>query len=680
MLAGAVVEFAAGFAAYPHSLTPRFLPLRALPKVWVEEAEEGFVDDKENLEEGEILVKALKAFSGGSGEWKFLCAGALVQRPPASPGSSEAKIYDAWMADAIMSGDGGPNLQTQGAVQVLDELFRCYLSHEGARGDESERCTFVVRCGRESSEYTCASYRAALSRGFIPVEQYFDLQLEQLCGGAADTDAIDDGMLLDVSVGIERFTSLAWYGRGTAQGDRALKNLSHLSSQRTPFVYECRSGNYSKQVSRLQHILPPTVASDIRRKLEALQKEKLLDYGRDSVDGVPSQHLSLVSRGDVVVEKGTIPHSILSLVTPYINDELLPKAHIVLGDNLIISDVFLRTYGDHEHSQEDEPIRNDLAGHYDVYNVATAVIALDETASVGSQGLYTVLDGAQGEGGTSHSALRRFFPLSTGDAVLHSWRVKHGHDPGYQRASLVVWFGVDEKDRDGSCSLDELPASPSWLSKATMHDEDDIGQFVLASAMESLSYYCDDNLSHEYIQQWSGQDLHPHELLIKSASTGNSDALTRLGVLCLDEELGGVGKDEIISLLDALRPAGQCGRLDCDPLEIDCENDDDDEEFEEDHDVSWRTLGRQMLFEATLRGNALAQLTLGDEALDRVMLSDESVMMASVLYALAAQQGNDAGIMALANLVENEAKGDGTIVSIRDAAFASKRTIFRSLK
>eukprot|EP00537_Pseudo-nitzschia_pungens_P005593 CAMPEP_0172367116 /NCGR_PEP_ID=MMETSP1060-20121228/19300_1 /TAXON_ID=37318 /ORGANISM="Pseudo-nitzschia pungens, Strain cf. cingulata" /LENGTH=441 /DNA_ID=CAMNT_0013091241 /DNA_START=102 /DNA_END=1427 /DNA_ORIENTATION=- len=171
---------------------------RLPPSVWIEDAEEGFVDEDENLEPGEVCLKSVKSFASGvvsdravdirlirevgdgfrgnerddeTVEKRFLSAGALVQRPSYSysdkeeradgqwndagntseedssslaaaaptappptatataPTTTTAFICDAWMADSILS-EGGPNLQLQGALQVLDDLFLFHLQRE----------------------------------------------------------------------------------------------------------------------------------------------------------------------------------------------------------------------------------------------------------------------------------------------------------------------------------------------------------------------------------------------------------------------------------------------------------------------------------------------------------------------------------------------------------------------
>ena len=81
------------------------------PRVWIEEAEDGFVDEEENLEPGEICLRTIKSYASGSSNRavesessapsirvafdvceeqehrRFLSAGALVRRPPNDWGS-----------------------------------------------------------------------------------------------------------------------------------------------------------------------------------------------------------------------------------------------------------------------------------------------------------------------------------------------------------------------------------------------------------------------------------------------------------------------------------------------------------------------------------------------------------------------------------------------------------------
>ena len=122
--------------------------------VEIREAEEHFVDEEENLEEGETLIRAIKAFDDRG---VLLCAGALVRstlrenypdreaqwdaaalhlsagdRGSAGGGEGDAAkeeiFHDLWLSDSIESGVG-PNLQIKGALAVLDCLFLHHLRH-----------------------------------------------------------------------------------------------------------------------------------------------------------------------------------------------------------------------------------------------------------------------------------------------------------------------------------------------------------------------------------------------------------------------------------------------------------------------------------------------------------------------------------------------------------------------
>jgi hypothetical protein len=176
-------------------------------KVWIEDAEEGFVDDDENLMMGEVCLKSIKSFAqdndknlhhGDNNEKRFLGAAALVQRPPPFQ-----HINDCWIADAFMD---ETNVQFKGAILLLDSLFLCHLqgmmkgttaittnttntstttntnqSLSLHRNIQDAVSSFLVQCGHPDSEYHCASYMAALSRGFKPLKDmvYFDHQQEQ---------------------------------------------------------------------------------------------------------------------------------------------------------------------------------------------------------------------------------------------------------------------------------------------------------------------------------------------------------------------------------------------------------------------------------------------------------------------------------------------------------------------
>ena len=183
------------------------------PEIWIQEAEAGFVDEEENLEEGEICHRSVKAFASSVATSilpipRFLCAGALVQRPGDSP------VCDAWTADSILD-EGGPNLQLQGACRILEDLLLFHLrrqhhEHNDEIDDDSiilRLQTFVVKCGSGSeSEYSCASYMAAVSRGFRPLKEM--IRKSSIYSSVLyDNDV--DGLVMDVNEGKRNYETLS---------------------------------------------------------------------------------------------------------------------------------------------------------------------------------------------------------------------------------------------------------------------------------------------------------------------------------------------------------------------------------------------------------------------------------------------------------------------------------------
>lgn len=126
---------------------------------------------------GEICLRAVKAFASdpddesesGSNK-RFLCAGALVQRP-------DSDICDAWMADSFLD---EANVQLQGAVLVLDDLFAFHLKRSNACEMDDLVSNFLVQCGRLESEYHCASYMSAQIRGFRPLKDLWMLMDDEI--------------------------------------------------------------------------------------------------------------------------------------------------------------------------------------------------------------------------------------------------------------------------------------------------------------------------------------------------------------------------------------------------------------------------------------------------------------------------------------------------------------------
>ena len=212
------------FASLSQGLVPLSASIR--PHIFVVEAEEGFVDDVENLEEGESLRRAVKAFAerkDGTGEVDFLCAGALVQRPYDSSGFVK---HDMWVADSDEKEGLSPNLQAKGAAKIIDDLFLAHLQLEEAslRLSPSKAYHLTVQTGLHSPSLF-ASHHAALSRGFQP------------CCEVWNQEGVEDGLRFNVHDGIRKYTSLAWESRGLEDGARALRILSFLSRRRAAMEY-----------------------------------------------------------------------------------------------------------------------------------------------------------------------------------------------------------------------------------------------------------------------------------------------------------------------------------------------------------------------------------------------------------------------------------------------------------
>eukprot|EP00957_Ditylum_brightwellii_P053530 4056307-Ditylum_brightwellii.AAC.1 len=480
------------------------------------------------------------------------------------------------------------------------------------------------------------------------------------------------------------------------------------------------------------------------------EEEGCLCMDLDSVDGLPSVHLSLVSDGECLYSDyndngcsgDDMPwchaksREILDLVEPYIENVILPTAQnmIMVNDErencsigsrrdkhkngknksptLRISDVFLRRYGDNDVLQDaSSPPRCSIPAHYDVYSSITAVVALDDTAQHGDEGLYTVLsstsprpgnNGASRDGGIDHPALRRYFPLSAGDAILHSWDVQHGVNimSNSNRTSLIVWFVADDergeeggnrKEEDEVERIENEEEQSEWFkmteqlmkrleeagmesssavkcsltSLLSLYDQytnknydDDLLYYVLGIALESAESIFD----VEMTPSSSSSMVNTHGLYIKSCSVGNTNAMHRLGTLCKYKEVGPKDIFDIVSMLERKKfvdPVKE-GKI---SLQDPTTHDDHAEEesylqpcnkggiVDEEH-VDSDSIARQLFYEAAKHGNSKAQIALAEELLYIVQNGDGAhhssfnvdnsrlLVIAAVLLVLARQQDN----------------------------------------
>lgn len=471
---------------------------------------------------------------------------------------------------------------------------------------------------------------------------------------------------------IQQLSETAIYHRGTPEGLQALFQLSHFSQQRLPYEFvDDQKNNDSEplqertgKIQPVRQLIPAKVTqriSDITKKME---QDGQLSTNLDSVDGLPSFHLNLVSNGKPLFPKNNNTkddttstsfeeniQQLLELVEPYIYKDLLPQARR-LGNStkLQVNDVFLRRYG-----QASEDARQGISAHYDVFSKVTSVIAMDNVAADGQNGLYTTVlsstNNAHGSRTSNHASLRRYFPAQEGDAVLHTWDVLHGVNvlPGLDRTSLIVWFNEEgeEEELSKNTTSSSRCISPWLLENQERLDTNDINQFVLASALESAKDLLSSSGENKVLH-----DSTPHnsqELYLKSAERGNTFALCRMGSIC---ERGSwtsfdvQGKAQ--ALLDKLRAPDNLPK----PILRQSSSHDDNQR------MAW-----QFWLEAAIRGNPSAQFWLADDLMACAAAAsssstddddDDAFLLAAVLFGLAAQQGHEDAIDRLQKVIELE--------------------------
>jgi hypothetical protein len=442
---------------------------------------------------------------------------------------------------------------------------------------------------------------------------------------------------------VEKYTSLAIEERGTPAGLDALQELAKLCQRRIPYEFEDREKGRGTVVAPLPKMLSPRTVETFLEQVREIEANGWLSTNPDSVDGLPSLHLNLISGGKPIVDPTradlndfqTALSNLLGLVKPQLYDILLPEVNRLMNSTSIsISEVFLRRYG-----QEicGGVTRNGISAHYDVFSRVTSVIALDDVAASGTNGLYTTYishsgsspsqSGSSSSGSTSnHAALRRFFPLKCGDGVVHTWDVLHGVDvePGLDRTSLIVWF------TDGN---EDPTVSPAWLTDHADLEINDVVQFVLGSALSSLEEPGaeNDGKSTKDTADWE------HELYLQSAMQGNAFALTRLGSLFEEGVVSSELRQKAQASMKLLQRSSDLPAPICQiPIAAD------------------EGMAMRCWLKGALKGNHLAQRALADDLTFLTSQSGDSDcrLLASVLFALAAQQGCPDSIECLSRLIE----------------------------
>ena len=478
--------------------------------------------------------------------------------------------------------------------------------------------------------------------------------------------ATNNGIVMDLSKYEPFLNSYIIRNRGTEQGNASLTLHKMLCERRVAYQFSNKDDNTMEQpesitserrrnvVSHRPSVLSSSVVSEVHEILEVVKSKQWLSTNPDSVDGLPSLHLNLISNGkplfEIETDKGTdelstFPQCINSLVRvlrPHLYENLLPAARRVLNSPTVeISDVFIRSYGVQPGQQEnnsgdedddgESKTRFGLSPHFDVTAYATCVLALDAVASSGKQGLYTIppTNGFH----TSSSVLKKFFPLNEGDGVVHTFDILHGVDVdpklNLPRTSLIVWFTDGKSCCDGAEESDNPSVNQPWLLNPG--EDDDIGQFVLALASERT---VEEDGSHFKLKS----AVDPLQLYISSAAQGNVFAMTALGQMCDDglvpDDQCDVIRDFLLALDSAnpYIPNNEPSVLEGSSIQRKCE-----------------TLTNALWYHAAIQGgHRVAQVSLADNLMLQYMTErdnmttkeeESTILIASILLTQALHQG-----------------------------------------
>ena len=444
--------------------------------------------------------------------------------------------------------------------------------------------------------------------------------------------------------------------RGTDKALSALQLLEKLSKRRNPFDwkkdYFINDNDEKNVISLQQDVLSSDVVNQINEIVYTIRKNNWLSTNPDSVDGLPSLHLNLISNGKALFESNVVRNdaskkevtfekcvlSMIELLEPILNEKLLPSVQKLTNSKVQISDVFIRNYGnlDLKDASNEESIerktesktRYTLSPHYDITAFATCVVALDSTAETGRNGLYTVPT----EKGfvSNNAALRKFFPLKSGNGVVHSYDILHGVDVNptlvKPRTSLIVWF--TEK---GSHDKDDVSRGESVNQPWLLNPKGDIGQFILGLASD-----CNEEEDGSHLKLKQSTDR--LSLYISSSSKGNCFAITQLAQMCDDGQVNSDHYQEILALL-----------IELDPLNPYIPHQDF---TDDDTSMMCQRLAPPLWYYASVKGgNRIAQVSLADEIMLQYMTKRENLtteqeedmlMIASSLFTMASFQGHDA--------------------------------------
>eukprot|EP00804_Cyclotella_cryptica_P017678 CCRYP_017153-RA/>CCRYP_017153-RA protein AED:0.11 eAED:0.11 QI:0/-1/0/1/-1/1/1/0/631 len=429
--------------------------------------------------------------------------------------------------------------------------------------------------------------------------------------------------------------------RGTDHGNTALSVMKMLCQRRVSYSFTGKIDSVRKEsiVSLQEDLLPSSAVESVIKIIEEIKSRQLLSTNPDSVDGLPSLHLNLISNGmplfdaddpgcDDEKEQAPKPFShyiskLTEILHPHLYDNLLPSVRRLVNSSTVeISDVFIRNYGVfnaiHDNNRNcDQKDRHTLSPHYDVTAYATCVMALDSTSSTGKNGLYTIPRSKRMS--TNNAALRQFFPMQKGDGVVHTFDILHGVDVdpdlNRPRTSLIVWFV------DSECGVSD--ARQPWLENRT----DDISQFVSGLASE--------------IQ--NGASAETLELYMSSASQGNIFAMTALAQFCNEGKVPESEYQRIIGLIPPTRFLPNDESVSHPPAKV---------------------LANALWYHAAIvGGNRVAQNSLAHNLMARYVSTESELsvdekqdllLIASVLFTMAYNQGYNNSLESLEKLLEVE--------------------------
>jgi len=625
-------------------------------------------------QQNEILRHASYEFRRGS-QVRMSSQRLFMSRDPILTASEEILIQESHAKRDI---DGNGNTLFF-AVRADGDDYQCegYLVQNINRpADDKVPLEAHIVCYQGSVDHFLAVFQSLLLH-YLEREEDFDET--GIIFSYSVPDDVDLGVLpslleckenialgLDLPKYIPFLHQYAFRHQGTDIGHTTLHLLEKLCQRRAPYDFNTNTQNDGKSVISLQkQVLSKEIVENVMEQMCIIRTNQWLSTNPDSVDGLPSLHLNLISNGKPLfglnntgmdgrqqaAEEESFEKCIskmTSILWPHLQEALLPAVRELTKSNTVqISDVFIRNYGNMNinnmdetendadgkaDDEEEEPkTRYTLSPHYDITAFATCVMALDSTAASGKSGLYTI---PPTDGVTNNAALRKFFPLDEGDGVVHTFDILHGVDVDPRlnrpRTSLIVWFtdyGRDDKIVDEGGDGDDV--NQPWL----LNPSNAVEEFILGLASDFSE---EEDGSHLNLKRAT----HPLTLNLSSASKGNMFAITKLGQMCDDGELPETYHEQIRSFLEGFDP--------CNPfLPPPSSNDDTNDQ----NPRSCKNLVTALWYHASvIGGNRVAQVSLADELVLQYMLDKDGLtsmeqehilLMSSTLFTMALHQGYD---------------------------------------